>query len=663
MYNTALKNGLANRLYPERDEPQPGRVDQFVSALTGRIVSWMKPGVSRYTWIVDEIDRHTVDLAQMDSDALREAGMALGKRLRRLGFTRDTVGRAFALIREASGRTLGLRHMDVQLIGGLVLLNGLVAEMETGEGKTLTATLPAITMAMAGVPVHVITVNDYLAARDAEWMAPVFEAFGLTVGTIIHGLTPAQRRDAYRCHVTYCANKEVAFDYLRDRIVLWDRPSPIRMQLERLYGDTSRLNRLAMRGLHFAIVDEADSVLIDESRTPLIISAESDQLIDTGAYATALATAQTLVDRKDFTLSLDRTVSLTSHGKQQIAGADWDAAKSMLNPEQKEALVRQGLAALHLFDLDRHYLVKDGKVQIIDEYTGRLMADRSWERGLHQLIELKEGCEMTRRKDTRARISYQRFFRRYLGMAGMTGTAKEVSVELWAIYRLKVASIPTNKAVQRKALPVRWFATAEEKWRQVVTTIARVHAQGRPILVGTRSVEASEHLDGLLTAAGLPHRVLNARQDREEADIIAKAGERGRITVATNMAGRGTDIKLDHGVSELGGLSVVATELHDARRIDRQLFGRCGRQGDPGTVEAFVSFEDELFAAQGNDPIMWLASMSTRLPLGWFGRFFGQYAVNRAQMLAEQQNARMRKDLLRMDDQISDSMAFAGKPE
>ena len=663
MSSVTVKSGMVGKLYPEREEPRLKKADRFGAAVGGIFAPWLRPRAGRFKWIVNAVNRCAPEFEQFSDEQILAAGRNLAQKLRQEGFQQGLVARTFALVREAAVRTVNLRHRDVQLVGGAVLLNGMVAEMETGEGKTLTATLPACTLALGGVPVHIITVNDYLAARDAEWMQPVYRALGLTVGTIIHGLDPATRRNAYRCDVTYCTNKEVAFDYLRDRIVLWDRPSLIRLQLERLYGEDSRANQLAMRGLRFAIVDEADSVLVDEARTPLIISSEADGFYDPGVYHQALATAQKLDRGKDFTITNERTVELNSAGKDRIADAVWQNLEYPLNIAQRQELVRQALVALYLFDLDKHYLIKDGKVQIIDEYTGRVMADRSWERGLHQLIEVKEDCDITPRKETRARISYQRFFRRYLGLAGMTGTAQEVAGELWSIYRLRVVTIPTNRPLQRTFLPDRILLTAECKWESIVATIAAAHQKGRPVLVGTRSVEASEHLSRLLAEANLAHSVLNARQDQEEAEIIMRAGEQGRNTVATNMAGRGTDIKLGPGVADQGGLHVIATERHDARRIDRQLFGRCGRQGDPGSAEVIISLEDELVEVYIGKALRWTAAVLLRFPGGPVGRLFGKFLFRRAQRKAERLHGRMRHDLLKMDEQISDSLAFSGRSE
>jgi len=665
MYNASTQSGMLDGLYPEREEPSSvGKMDQLVTSVGGIFAPWVRPRAERFNRIIEAVNAHARAIENWDESKILQECQALRPRLRSQGYREDLVTRVFALVREIAGRTIGMRHFDVQLIGGWVLLNGMVAEMETGEGKTLTATLPACTLALGGVPVHIITVNDYLARRDAVWMGPIYEALGLRVGTIRHGMDPAARRDAYRCHVTYCTNKELTFDYLRDRIVLWDRPSPIRLQLERMYGEKSRVNRLLLRGLHFAIVDEADSVLVDEGRTPLIISSEGDDLYDPGVYQHAMGFAKKLVQKKDFlVLSNERTIELTEAGKDQSREFDWSSVGLQANEEQREELVRQALVALYLFSKDKHYLVSDNKVQIIDEYTGRLMADRSWERGLHQLIEIKEGCALTSRKETRARISYQRFFRRYLRLAGMTGTAREVAGELWSIYRLRVVSIPTNRPIRRSFLPDSAYLTAEQKWRAVVETISEMHQIGRPALIGTRSVEASEHLSQMLEDANLPHKVLNARQDEEEAEIIAQAGEGGRITVATNMAGRGTDIRLGPGVADLGGLYVMATERHEARRIDRQLFGRCGRQGDPGTCEAIVSLEDELVQVYVGKTLCWFGAAALRNPGSLVARWVGKMLFHMAQGSAERLHGRMRHGLLRMDEQLSESLAFTGRPE
>jgi preprotein translocase subunit SecA len=593
--------------------------------------------------------------------ALRVYADDLRGQLRREGLRRDLVARTFALVREMAERKIGLRPFDVQLMGGWVLLNGMIVEMETGEGKTLTATLPACTLALAGVPVHIITVNDYLATRDAEWMGPIYRALGLTVGVIVHGLDPPARRKAYAADITYCTNKEIVFDYLKDRLHLGRRGGTIHLQLERLSGQSSHAENLLLRGLHYAIVDEADSVLVDEARTPLIISGRNGNRQEQSVYETALSLADQLQPDQDFLIeSGARQIRMTEAGFAKVAELCRPLGSIWTGRLRREELVHQALTARHLFVRDQHYLVKEGKVQLIDEFTGRIMGDRSWEHGLHQMVEAKEGCPLTSQQDARARITYQRFFRKYLRLAGMTGTAREVRGELWSVYRLPVVSIPTNRPTQRRGFPDRVFPTAAAKWEGVVKRIEEIHQQGRPVLIGTRSVAASEHLSRLLAAVGLRHQVLNARQDKDEASIIAQAGEPKRITVATNMAGRGTDIRLAPGIAERGGLHVLATERHEARRIDRQLFGRCGRQGDSGTYAAFVSLEDEIVIQFGH-PFFWVLDLTRWLGLGAISQWLGRWILGAAQRKAERVHARMRRDLLKMDEQLETTLAFSGR--
>jgi len=664
MFKDMMNPGGTAGIYPEREEPRPGKSDRWTAAIEGYFASRFRPKYRSYRWIVEAVNSCQQQIRDLSDEEILETGRELRPLLKRDGFSKEQVARTFAVVREAAGRHLGMPHFDVQLVGGYVLLNGMVAEMETGEGKTLVATLPACTMALAGIPVHIITVNDYLTSRDADWMAPVYKALGLTVGAIVHGMDPAARREAYQCDVTYCTNKEVTFDYLRDRLILWDRPSQIRLKVERLYGDASRIPQLVMRGLYFAIVDEADSVLVDEARTPLIISSQVDGLYDRDVYQNAITIAETFVPGKDFVISEgDRIVELTLSGKSRVTDSDWTTLPASINEKQREHLVKQGLSALHLFKPDKQYLVKDDKIQIIDEYTGRLMADRSWEMGLHQLIEIKEGCEMTSPKQTLARISYQRFFRRYLGIAGMTGTAREVAGELWSVYRMRVVCVATNQPLRRRHVADRVYAGEEEKWKAVIKIISKMHDSRRPVLVGTRSVEASEQLSRFLEEDGLPHKVLNARQDQEEAEIISKAGQIAQITVATNMAGRGTDIRLASGVAELGGLHVIGTERHEAGRIDRQLFGRCGRQGDPGSYTSMISIDDELVKVYVNKMIQWLAMVVVKKQGIFISSWVGKIVFRIAQRAAERLHSRMRKNLLKMDDQIGESLSFSGRSE
>ena len=660
---TVLRPGIALGPYPQREDLRDGWFDRAAASLVGfvrQLAYGRTPGRVEFLALVNDEGQ---SLAGLTDKQIKELVPDLRRRLYSEGLEDHLVARAFAMVREIAGRRLGIRPFDVQLLGGRVMLEGKIAEMETGEGKTLTATLPACAAALAGIPVHIVTVNDFLVSRDAAWMDPVYRFFGLTVGTITEGMAPEARRSAYACNITYGTNKQVVFDYLKDRLMLGRDTMPMQLQLEGLHAEHSRTNRLLLRGLCFVIVDEADSVLVDEARTPLIISNKGDSSQEELVYAEAIAIARQLATSSDFFIRpREHDVELTGQGKRRTVELAGPYGGVWMGPRRREELIRRALSAIYLYQRDKQYLVRDGKVQIIDEYTGRVMADRSWERGLHQMIEAKEGCAITGNQETLARISYQRFFRRYLRVAGMTGTVREVARELWAVYHLPVVTIPTNRPVQRRGLPEEVYLTADEKWMAIVDTVRRLHAEGRPILVGTRSVAASEHLSSLLSADGLGHRVLNARQDQEEAEVIARAGERGRITVATNMAGRGTDIRLAPSVVELGGLHVLATERHDSRRIDRQLFGRCGRQGDPGSYQVIVSLEDEIFNDMLKGDASWLRRFFPQRgkPLP---KWFGELLVDFAQWSAERHNSGVRRQLLRVDEQLSDMLAFTGRGE
>ncbi len=643
--------------YPERVEERSDALKRVLRAaayVTGR----HRTARVRLRSIVARVQAHEASVAGLAGEELRLRALELRPRLRQGGLTEDLCAEAFALVRHASAAILGQRHHDVQLVGGWAMLQGMLAEMETGEGKTLTATLAAATAALAGRNVHVITVNDYLAERDAAKLRPLYEALGLSVGCIVHGMEPPLRLAAYGSDVCYCSNKELAFDYLRDRLKLGGRPRPIAATLGRLAAREDAEPPL-LRGLQFAIVDEADSVLIDEARTPLILATEKDSSQEEATYRQALKLASAL-EAGAYRL-VDEQVELTPSGKETLAGLAADLAGLWTGPRRRERLVVQALTALHLFHRDKHYLVAEDKVQIIDENTGRLMPDRSWEQGLHQLIELKEGCPLSAQRATLARISYQVFFRRYLHLCGMTGTASEVAGELWAVYRLRVARIETHRPVQRLLRPERVFAAAEGRWQAVLEAIRASAAAGRPVLVGTRSVGASEQLAGLLEQAGIPFRLLNARQDAAEAEIVAQAGEPGRVTVATNMAGRGTDIQLGADVKAGGGLLVICTERHDSGRIDRQLYGRCARQGDPGECLTLLSLEDELVTSR----LPVLGKLARRLggPSGELPRWLGRALVRSAQGRAEASHSRMRQDLLRSGQSQEDLLAFAGRGE
>ena len=650
----AASFALAGTRYPEREERREGKLERLVAGVR-YFTGGVNARTSQLARIVPATEKAAAGLEALDDQDLRERAAALRTRLQRAGFgVPGLAAAAFALVREAAARAIGQRHFDVQLIGGWAMLQGMLAEMETGEGKTLTATLAAATAALAGRAVHVITVNDYLAERDSQWMRPIYQGLGLTVGCIRQGMEPDSRRAAYRCDVTYCSNKEIAFDYLRDRMVLGGKPRPIAGRMEAL-SDSGSGERLLLRGLQFAIVDEADSVLVDEARTPLILSAQGRHSQEEALHRDALGLAQQLAER-DFRIG-DEGVEISDAGLDNLETLSEPLSGVWRGPRRREQLVRQALTALYVFQRDKHYLVREGKVVIIDENTGRLMPDRSWEQGLHQLIEIKERCEVSGRRETLARISYQRFFRRYLHLAGMTGTAREVAGELWAVYRLRVASIPTNKPGKRRRLADRVYGSADRKWQAVVARIADLRHAGRPVLIGTRSVAASEELARRLEQAGLPYRLLNARQDRDEAEIIGRAGDAGCVTVATNMAGRGTDIRLSASVAATGGLHVIATELNDSSRIDRQLFGRCARQGDPGSCEAILAVDEDLVTS-----FFPVAAARLRY-FGRLPRWFGRLVFVIAQWRAERGHSRARRDLLDLDDYLGDILAFSGRGE
>lgn len=660
MSSLNLVDSIPRGFYPERTAWGGKAWERWLERATTAYVPMRH--ASRFRTLQARADEYGLLLRDMDDTEMQGELRRLRQSLARPNWSMAVVGESFALVREFADRLLGQRHFDVQLAGGWILLNGMIAEMETGEGKTLTATLPASTMALAGVQVHVITVNDYLARRDAQWMEPVYRACGLTVGIITHGMSPAERQQAYGCDVTYCTNKEVVFDYLKDRLTFGRKPGEVQAKAGRLYRD-GEPNRLLLRGLPFAIVDEADSVLVDEARTPLIISGQGDGNYEGQVYRQSVELAEQMQQDVDFKIEdTSGAITLTEAGRFRLSQLV-DGLEAIWNGRRRrEELVCQALTALHLFHRDRDYLVRDGRVQIVDEFTGRVLADRSWERGLHQMVEVKEGCAPTVQKDTLARISYQRFFRRYHLLAGMTGTAREVSGELWSVYGLRVVGVPTNRPVQRQIFPCQLFAKSEDKWMALVERIADVHSQGRPVLVGVRSVEASLYLSDKLTAHGLSHRVLNAHQDEDEAEIVSQAGELGQITVATNMAGRGTDIRLGPGVAERGGLHVIATEPHAARRIDRQLFGRCGRQGDPGSCELFAALEDEILAPSyfAKDKVTPLAQLFVqRIAWNWSRRLL----VNLAQRRVERRHFHMRAELLQFDEMMEQTLAFSGQRE
>ena len=649
------------QLYPERREVKTGVLEDLVASVSAPfIVRSAGRRAKRLARIVQLTEAASSDLAGLDDEALRAAVRDVAISLRRTQMKDAAgIGRSFAVIREMSGRVLGRRHYPVQMMGAFALLNGMLAEMATGEGKTLTATLAAGTAALAGMPTHVVTVNDYLAKRDAEEMEPLYAALGLSVGVIVGGMSAGERRAAYGCDITYCTNKELAFDYLRDRIILGQSSGYLRLKLEGLAGE-DRTQGLRLRGLAFAIVDEADSVLVDEARTPLLISATAESELDEPTLAKALQLGRDLVADRDYRLITDeRRAVLTPDGRDHVESLSESWGGVWKSVVMREELARQAITALFLFAPGEHYLVRDDKVQIIDEHTGRLMPDRFWGEGLHQMVELKEGCALSGRRLTIARMTYQRLFRRYRLLSGMSGTVREVSDEMWTVYRLPVVRIPTNRPSQRKRLVDRVLPTEDAKWTTLIERVSELHGRGLPVLIGTRSVASSERASLRLTEAGLPHVVLNAAQDKVEAEIVASAGERGRIMVATNMAGRGTDIKLAPGVAALGGLQVIMAERFDSSRVDGQLAGRAGRQGEPGSFQAILSMDDPLLDIDRSGLLRRLGRPAMALS----GERTGRFILRFAQWSTERLHSRMRRDLLAADRKLLLTLAFSGKSE
>lgn len=569
------------------------------------------------------------------------------------------VEEGLAAVREAAARRLGMRPRLVQLIGALALHRGFLAEMATGEGKSLTAAVASVLAGWSGRPCHVVTVNDYLAERDAHEFEPLYSACGLRAASVLGPMNPAERQHGHAADVTYTTSKELLADFLRDRLALGASQTPARWMVQ-LLRQPGTVAGTVMRGLHHAIVDEADSVLIDEAVTPLIIAGSDGSGGPEKAYRLAWQLAARLEPQIDYRVNARmRQIELLPAG--MVKGETFVAHLPPLwrSASRRKELFEQALHAREFFHRGKQYVVENGEVVIVDEFTGRLMPMRKWRHGLHQAIEAKEGVEMSALDETLARMSFQRFFRLFRKLSGMTGTGHEAAGEFWHVYRLPVVSIPLHRPRQRQELPDRVFADAAGKWKAVADEVARLHATGRPVLVGTRSVHASEELSGQIAARGLECAVLNATRHAEEAAIVSRAGEAGCITIATNMAGRGTDIKLGPGVAEAGGLCVVATERHESGRIDRQLYGRTGRQGDPGSAQAFVSVDDELLVRFCPAPVRAALREAIRRNLPGSARL-ASAILAQAQRTAQRLAYRQREQVVKLDSWLAEALSFTG---
>jgi preprotein translocase subunit SecA len=565
---------------------------------------WKIPGVGRYKigrWmeLTRAVNRLEAGRRGLTDGQVRKESLSLIYRAKSGETLESLLPETYSLVREAGRRSLNMRHYDVQILGGICLFHGCIAEMQTGEGKTLTATLPLVLHSLVGKGAHLATVNDYLAERDAEWMRPLYEALGLSVGTILTQMSQDERREAYASDVTYGTAKEFGFDFLRDRLLMRAQGRAVDdfLGLGSQERWSSAGDQPVQRGMHFCLVDESDSILIDEARTPLIIGSLGDETREVviASYKWASENAPQFELAEHFTIEEDtRKIELTAKGRQHVRSLPRNELIRLAPLVDLYEFIERAIKVHRDFQLDRQYVVREGEIVIVDEFTGRLAEGRKWRDGIHQAIEAKEKVEVTVPTGQAARITVQDLFLRYKQLGGMTGTAATSARELRRIYKTPVVQVPTNRPPQRKKLADIVCPDMMSKFRAIVEEVKEVHQIGRPVLIGTRSIDKSNILASLLREQGMNCQILNAYEVEREAEIVSSAGQRGQITVATNMAGRGTDIKLRDEIRELGGMMVICTELHDAARIDRQLIGRCGRQGDPGTYRQYLGMDDEI---------------------------------------------------------------------
>ena len=625
-----------------------------MSALTKIFGTHSDRELKRITPLVDKVESYRDEMKALSDEELRGKTKEYKERLEKGETLDDLLPEAYATVREAASRVLGMEHYRVQIIGGIILHQGRIAEMKTGEGKTLVSTLPAYLNALEGKGVYIVTVNDYLAKRDSEWMGKVHEFLGLTVGVVLNDMSNDERRDAYNCDITYITNNELGFDYLRDNMVIYKE-------------------QLVQRGLHYAIIDEVDSVLIDEARTPLIISGQSGK--STKLYEACDILAQQLTrgedvpeyskmdaimgieqeETGDFIVNeKDKLVNLTQQGVEKVE--KFFHIDNLADPENLEIQhnVILALRAHYLMFRDQDYVVKEDQVMIVDEFTGRIMPGRRYSDGLHQAIEAKEHVKVKRESKTLATITFQNFFNKFEKKAGMTGTALTEEKEFRDIYGMDVIEIPTNRPIARIDHQDAVYKTKKEKFKAVVEEVKEAHEKGQPVLVGTITIETSELISGMLKREGIPHTVLNAKFHEQEAEIVAQAGQHGAVTIATNMAGRGTDIKLDEDAREAGGLKIIGTERHESRRIDNQLRGRAGRQGDPGESQFFISLEDDLMRLFGSERLMGIFNTLGVEDGEQIEHKMLSSAIEKAQKKIESNNFGIRKNLLEYDQVMNE---------
>lgn len=625
----------------------------FVQVLSHQVRAGFLPTAARRSrWRA--MAREVMDRSKEFNSLSESELLAMGRKVRwecRAGKPLDKLlVEAYALVRESARRVLGYQHFEVQVMGAIAMFEGHIAEMQTGEGKTLTATMPSFLRALSGRGCHVVTVNDYLASRDAEVMGPVHSALGLTVGRVLENMEPDERRQEYAADITYGTSKEMGFDFLRDRLRMGAAQDEGEIRVRKFLRRPDGNEAPVQRGHHFALIDEADSILIDEARTPLIIGlTQPNDPATVNLFRWSNRITRRLESGRDYVYEPERRNAwLTDDGCRRVVLMSKPTLLSSVDTERIYTQVEKALTAAHAFERDRDYVIVDNKVVIVDEGTGRVMDGRKWQDGLHQAIEAKELVPITAATGEAARITVQSFFRQYSHLAGMTGTATQAAGELRKTYRLKVTRIPTNRPCIRRGMNTRIFRTQEAKQQAIVSQIDDLAAQGRAILVGTPSVEASESLSAALALRRIDHQVLNARHHEQEAEIISRAGQAGRVTIATNMAGRGTDILLDEDVRHAGGLHVIATEMHSAQRIDRQLVGRSARQGDPGSFQFFLSLEDELLRSRERKEVERRQKLALSDRSGELPRTAVRY-FRKVQRFLEKTHRKQRKHLLKQE--------------
>ncbi len=654
------KPGLAKGSSPEKPVKDLSWADKLFNRMGSNLQRHSAYTLTCARDFVRQVEREGKTFPKKSDKELSTITREIRQALHRNGFQETTVARCFALIREVAARTLKMKPWDTQVLGGWALLEGMVAEMETGQGKSLTATLPACTAALGGIPVHIITVNDYLVKRDAERMSPLYQALGLDVGVITEGMELADRQANYQCQITYCTNKQLAFDYLRDRLVLSGKEGRLHMQIDRLADEGSRSKNLLLRGLCFGIIDEVDTVLMDDARTPLMISKSGEESEFEKIFQQAYEVAGQLMPRDDFEVHGQRPqVELTTKGKFRVAELTAEFGGLWRGIQRGQDLLTQALIAMHGLVKDRHYKVQDSRIQLLEELS-EVGIERGWHRSIINMLEVKEDCPLSGMRETLAKISYQYFFNRYLKLAGLTASGWEVRDELETVYHLGLLRIPVNKPSERIHQRTKVFLNSEDKWNSIVERVCELHRQKTPILIGTRNPASTQLLYSLLTQKGLESYVVTGADAAADAELMENVGRPGQITIVYNMAGRGVDFKMPSTVVQRGGLHVILSEPHESRRLDRQLIEQCGRQGTPGSHELFLSLDDEIVQNFGPGYLIGLCKLVKSL-FQVMTSNLGDKVVVQTQFSMEGYYSKLRVRLAEFDKQMDKILAFSGR--